>query len=75
VGKKIIEAVRDLSNTPYSTERLLIWAVGICLIISVIGIVVLSVLQVEIPRPLQSVATFSLGAFVGRIQERKEPNG
>lgn len=63
--------VRDLKDTPYSIQRLYVWAVGICLILSVIGVIVLSIMGKEIPRPLQSIATFSLGAFVGVIQKEE----
>lgn len=62
---------RNLEDTAFSVDRLVIWAVGITLVTSVFGIVGLAFMDKEIPRPLQSVATFSLGSFVTMITGTK----
>lgn len=67
----MIAVMRNLKDTPFSIDRLFVWAVGACLVISVIGIAALSVLQIQIPPQIQSIAMVSLGSFVTMITREK----
>lgn len=58
---------RNLDNSAFSIDRLVIWAVGSVLVISTIGILTLSLFEKPESRVLNNIATFSLGSFVTLI--------
>lgn len=59
--------LRDLRDSPFSQDRLIIWAVGIVLVLSVLAMAYLSAMRIEIPRPIQNVASVSLGGFLALL--------
>lgn len=55
---------RNLDNTAFSVDRLIIWAVGVSLLISSAGVLTLALFEKPESRVLNNMATFSLGSFV-----------
>lgn len=62
---------RNLIDTPFSIERLFVWAIGIYGLIGVITLCVLTYQGKEIAPQVQSLTMFCLGAFAARIERRK----
>ena len=61
---------KDLKDTPFSIDRLFVWALAITLLVAMIGMVVLAYQGREIPPQIQSVVMFILGVFARSIAER-----
>lgn len=54
---------RNLKDSPFSIERLAVWAFGIVLLVLALDMVVLSIMGMEIPRPIQTGFTYISGVF------------
>jgi hypothetical protein len=63
--KKII---RDLSETPFASNRLIIWTLGISVILSLTYIFALSWVGKDIPPSLTMASGFVIQAFTTRIK-------
>lgn len=62
---------RNLEDTPFSLTRLPIWAIGIVMLIGMLGMVVIGYQGKTIPPQIQSAVMVCIGAFVGRIERGK----
>lgn len=56
--------MRDLTNTPFSIERLFVWSVGIGFITGLLAMI----LQNPVKAQVQSVTMFCLGAIVNEMK-------
>ena len=65
----ILTMARDLRDTPFSIDRLFVWAVAIYGLIGLITIAVMSYQHKTIPPQLQSATMFCIGALVARIEK------
>jgi hypothetical protein len=65
-GKK---KLRDLSDTPFSGPRLIIWGLFINLVLVILGIIVLSITEKEV-MPLGTIAGAIVGYFTGKGMEK-----
>lgn len=62
--------MKNLKDTPFSIDRLYVWAVGIALVYSVVVIGIISYQNKDISRPLQSIAMYCLGSATSRTINR-----
>lgn len=67
----MIDLKKDLQDTPFSTERLFVWGIGLVMIIGMIGMIVIGYEGRTIPPQLQSAVMICIGAFVARIERRR----
>lgn len=65
-------AKRNLKDTPFSIDRLFVWAVGIIALIGMVGMLVLSYQGKPITPQIQSATMVALGALVARIERGKK---
>lgn len=63
--------LRDLRDTPFAINRLFVWAIGIVMLLGMIGMITVSIQGKPIPPQLQSAVMFCIGAFVARIEKLK----
>lgn len=61
-----------LEDTAFSVERLLIWALGVVMLVGMIGMVLIGYQGRDIPSQIQSAVMFCLGVFAARIKDIKE---
>lgn len=62
----------SLKDTPFSIERLFVWAIGIVMLVGMTGMVIIGYQGREIPPQIQSVVMFCIGAFTARIERIKK---
>lgn len=60
---------RNLKDTPFSLDRLFVWAIGIYGLIGLVTMCVLSYQGKEISPQIQSATMFCLGCLVARIEK------
>lgn len=60
-----------LADTAFSLPRLFVWGIGIYMILGGVGMIVLAMLDKEIPMQLATTTAVCVGAFVARIEKRK----
>jgi hypothetical protein len=60
----------NLKDTPFSIDRLFVWAIGITLLFGMLGMVVIGYQGRAIPPQIQSAVMFCLGVFAARIEKQ-----
>lgn len=63
---------RNLSDTPFSTSRLIIWTLGVASILSLIFITVLAILEIDIPPSLTMAFGIVISTFTNRVRDEQE---
>lgn len=63
--------MKNLQDTPFSIERLFVWAIGAYIIIGGLGMIVLAILNKPIPMQLATTTAVSIGAFAARIEAKR----
>lgn len=66
----ITMAKRNLRDTPFSIDRLVVWAIAIIALTSVIIMGALSLMQIEIPRPVHTIAATCVGGLLAIMRVR-----
>lgn len=61
---------RDMKDSAFSVERLLIWAVGVVMLIGMSTMATLAIQRKTIPPQIQSATMFCIGAFAARIEKK-----
>lgn len=59
----------NLKDTPFSIDRLFVWAIGVVMLVGMLGMVVIGYQGREIPPQIQSAVMFCLGVFAARIEK------
>ena len=62
--------MKNLTDTPFSIDRLFVWGVGIVMLVGMVGMVVIAYQGRTVPPQIQSVVMFSLGVFAARIEKK-----
>lgn len=65
---------KDLKDTPFSVDRLFVWALGIIMLIGMTTMALLAYQRKPIAPQIQSATMITIGAFIARI-ERKNDRG
>lgn len=60
---------KNLKNTPFATDRLLIWAIGVYGLIGMVTIAILALRGQEAPDQLQSSTMFILGVIATLVKD------
>lgn len=60
---------KNLKDTPFSINRLFVWAIGVYGLIGIITMALLAIQGKTIPPQIQSVTMFCAGALVARIEK------
>lgn len=61
---------RDLSDTPFSIDRLFVWAVAVFGLIGMVTMAILAIQGKTIAPQIQSATMVCIGALIGRIEKR-----
>lgn len=61
---------RNLSDTPFSIDRLFVWSIAIYGLIGVVTMAVLSYQDKRIPPQIQSATMFCIGCLAARIERK-----
>lgn len=61
---------RNLKDTPFSIDRLFIWAISIVGLIGMMGMIVIGYQGRPIPPQIQSATMFCIGAIAARIEKK-----
>lgn len=61
---------RNLTDTPFSIERLFVWAIGVVTLIGMVGMIVIGYQGKEIPPQVQSAVMFCLGVIASSLKEK-----
>lgn len=61
--------IRSLTDTPFSIDRLFVWATSIFGLIGLLGMIIIGYQGREIPPQIQSATMFCIGAIVARIEK------
>jgi hypothetical protein len=64
--------LKDLADTPFSIDRLFVWAIGIVMLTGMVGMVILALEGRTIPPQIQSATMICIGAFIARIERKIE---
>lgn len=67
MGKKLFG--RDMKDTAFSVDRILVWGIGIVMLVGMVGMVLIGYQGREIPPQIQSAVMFALGVFAARIEK------
>lgn len=59
---------RNLKDTPFSIDRLFVWAVSIIGLIGMVGMLLIGYQGRTIPPQIQSATMVCIGALIGRIE-------
>lgn len=60
---------KNLRDTPFSIDRLFVWAIGIFGLIGMVGMISLALMGKPIPPQIQSATMFCIGAIAARIEK------
>lgn len=61
---------KDLRDTPFSVDRLFVWAVGVVMLIGMSTMATLAIQRKSIPPQIQSATMFCIGCFAARIERK-----
>lgn len=59
----------DLTDSPFSIDRLFVWAISVTLLIGMVGMIIIGYQDREIPPQIQSAVMFCLGVCAARIEK------
>ena len=60
---------RNLADTPFSIDRLFVWAISFFGLVGMLGMVIIGYQGREIPPQIQSATMFCIGAITARIEK------
>lgn len=63
--------MRNLKDTPFSLDRLFVWAVSIFGLIGMVTMAILAIRGKTIAPQIQSATMVCIGALIGRIERDK----
>ena len=63
--------LQNLADTPFSKDRLIIWVLGLCAVMSLMFIGILGYQEKEIPPSLTMAFGVTVVAFVNKFEEDK----
>lgn len=64
--------LRNLADTPFSESRLFIWALGIYMILGILGMIFGMIFNKNIPPQLMTTTAVVVGIFGGRVERNKK---
>jgi hypothetical protein len=62
---------RDLKDTPFSVDRLVVWALGAAMVLGALTVCVLAYQEKTIPPNVSSFTMAIAGAFMNELRHRK----